>query len=272
MLLDASTRRNLELTETIRKGERKGSLLWVCDQTCTALGVRLLKQWIEKPLLDTAIIDRRLSAVEELGQSPFLADDLRQALKNIYDLERLIGRVCYGNASPRDFIALKNSLAELPKLQQILARLHGPFYEQLFEELDLLEDIYQLIDEAIIADPPLSPKEGGIIKDGFDSQIDEFRKISTAGKSWFMEMEAKEKAETGIKSLKVGFNKVFGYYLEVTKANLSLVPDYYIRKQTTVNGERYITQELKEWEEKILGAKNKLAALEYHLFTEIRQK
>jgi DNA mismatch repair protein MutS len=271
MMIDQSTRRNLELTATIRDGQKKGSLLWVLDKTVTALGARLIKQWIEKPLLDKQDIMDRLDAVEELTNNVFAREDLRQLLKKIFDWERLISRIAFGNANPRDLISLKNSLAVLPEILQLISSLNSKQFNILSELLDPLEDIYALIEKGIVHDPPVSVRDGGIIKEGYDEEVDELRSITIHGKKWIAQLEAAEKARTGIKSLKVGFNKVFGYYLEVTKANLSSVPDNYSRKQTLANAERYITQELKEWENKILGAGEKLAQREYFLFHEIRE-
>lgn len=272
MMLDQSTRRNLELTETIRGGQRKGSLIWVCDYTVTALGARLLKQWLEKPLVQVEEIKNRLDAVEELTKNVFAREDLRILLKKVYDLERLLGRIAYGSASPRDLIALKSSISVLPDLHQVSRQLNSPLFQKLFADFDPLDDIYQLLDRAIIDDPPVSPKDGGIIKEGYDEDVDEFRSITLNGKKWIAGLEAKEKASTGIKSLKVGFNKVFGYYIEVTNANLNAVPEHYIRKQTLANGERFITGDLKEWENKVLGASEKLFAREYDIFVQIRKE
>jgi len=271
MLLDNNTRRNLELTSTLRTNQLKGSLLWVCDKTHTALGTRLLKKWLDKPLLDDVEINLRLAGVEELREEALLRRDLQEQLKGIYDLERLIGRIAYGNASPRDLVALKQSLAVLPELERLLASLGSRIFRELFDLLDPLEDICRLIEAAIVNEPPLSPKDGGLIKKGYDAEVDELSLLATAGKEWVLDLEAAEKTKTGIKSLKVGFNKVFGYYIEVTNTNLNLVPEHYIRKQTLANAERYITQELKEWENRILTASEKLISLEYNIFTKIRQ-
>ncbi|MEL7566465.1 MAG: DNA mismatch repair protein MutS [Dehalobacterium sp.] len=272
MMIDQSTRRNLELTKTIRDGQRKGSLLWVLDRTVTALGARLIKQWIEKPLLNKSDIMNRLNAVEELTDNVFVREDLRILFKKIYDLERLISRIAFGNANPRDLISLKNSIAVLPEIAQLVSSLKNKQFHELTETLDPLEDIFQLIERSINDEPPVSTRDGGIIKKGYDSEVDELRNLTIHGKQWIAELEAKEKTRTGIKSLKVGFNKVFGYYLEVTNANLSSVPEHYIRKQTLANAERYITQELKEWENKILGAGEKLSQREFSLFNDIREK
>ncbi|MCI8336288.1 MAG: DNA mismatch repair protein MutS [Peptococcaceae bacterium] len=271
MVLDATTRRNLELTATLRQNQRRGSLLWVLDKTCTSPGARLLKQWIEKPLIDAMHINMRLQGVQELIEKPFLHDDLIQALNEMYDLERLCGRVCYGNASPLDMIALKNSIRLLPHIINVLMQLEKPIFQRFYDRIDALEDIEQLIEKAIDDAPPLSPKDGGVIKKGYYPQVDELREIASTGKAWLAALEAKLKEETGIKSLKTGYNKVFGYYIEVTKTNLDLVPDYFIRRQTLANAERFVTEELKDWENKILGANEKLTALEYDIFLEIRK-
>lgn len=272
MMIDQSTRKNLELITTIRDGQRKGSLLWVLDQTNTALGARLIKQWIEKPLLNKQEIINRLDAVEELMNNVFVREDLRQLLKRIYDLERLMTRIAFGNANPRDLIALKNSLEVLPEIDQVISTLKHHYFSSLRERMDPLQDVYQLIEKAIQNEPPVTIRDGGIIKEGYDEEVDELRANTLHGKQWIAQLEAKEKTRTGIKSLKIGFNKIFGYYLEVTKTNLSLVPEHYIRKQTLANAERYITEELKDWENKILGSGEKLALREFKLFNEIREK
>ncbi|MDD2498366.1 MAG: DNA mismatch repair protein MutS [Desulfitobacteriaceae bacterium] len=272
MMIDSTTRRNLELTATIRGGQRKGSLMWVCDQTVTALGGRLLREWLEKPLLDISEISFRLDGVEELTNNVFIREDLRTLLKKVYDMERLIGRIAYGSANPRDLIALKTSVSVVPEVFQLGKKLMSPLFQRMFANFDVLDDIYILIDQAINDDPPVSLREGGIIKEGYDEEVDELRSITSGGKKWIAGLESKEKAATGIKSLKVGFNKVFGYYIEVTNANLNAVPDNYIRKQTLANAERYITEELKEWENKILGASEKLTSREYELFCYARNQ
>jgi len=271
ILMDSATRRNLELTQTLRQGQKKGSLFWVLDNTLTALGGRLLKQWVEKPLLNSEEIRLRLDAVEELTQSPLLMGDLQNILKGIYDLERLIGRIAYGNAGPRDLVALKQSLALLPELDALLSTFRSDLGQKIYDYFDVLEDVYALIDQTLVDEPPVSPKDGGIICAGYHPEIDELRELTNTGKTVLLKMEATEKEKTGIKSLKVGFNQVFGYYIEVTNANLSLVPEHYIRKQTLANAERYITQELKEWESRILGAGEKLVNIEYEIFCQLRQ-
>ncbi|MEG2213521.1 MAG: DNA mismatch repair protein MutS, partial [Clostridiales bacterium] len=272
MLLDQAARRNLELTATIRSGQRRGSLLWVIDDTLTPMGGRLLKDWLENPLLNTELIHRRLDGVAELTTDQMALTELRRLLKDIYDLQRIIGRICYGSANPRDLIALRNSLYLLPGIFALLSRLASPIYAILFDHFDLLEDITQLIEDAIDDDPPLSPKDSGVIKVGYNEQVDELRRITGGGKSWLLEFEAAERERTGIRNLKVGYNKVFGYYIEISKSRQEEAPADYIRKQTLVNGERFITEELKEMEHKILSAGDQLAAFEYQIFCEIREK
>lgn len=272
LTLDANTRRNLEITSTMRTNQRKGSLLWVLDDTRTAMGARLLKEWIENPLLAEDKINQRLDGVEELVNNTQIASLIQSQLKEMHDMERLISRVCYGNAGPRDLLALRNSLALLPEIFRLLAYLNAPIYKIFIDHFDLLEDIRELIEASIAEDAPLSAKDEGIIKDGYNEQVDELRGIAHGGKSWLLQLEARERERSGIKTLKVGFNKVFGYYIEVTNSNLANVPADYIRKQTLVNAERYITEELKEWENKILTASEKLLALEYESFCEIRTR
>lgn len=272
LMLDANTRRNLELTATMRTHKKAGSLYGICDKTKTAAGSRLLKNWIEKPLLRAEDINLRLDGIDNLIAQPLVHENLKNELKEIYDLERLVGRVVYGNATPRDLSALKLSFGRLPDILSLIAALEADVFKRLFDGLDPLEDLYQLIGITLREDPPVSSREGNLIKDGFNKEVDELRYITGEGKDWLLRLEADEREKTGIKSLKVGFNKVFGYYLEVTKSNLSQVPEHYIRKQTLVNAERFITQELKEWENKILGAGEKLANLEYEIFNDLREK
>lgn len=272
MALDISARRNLEITEKMRDKTKKGTLLWVLDKTSTSMGGRLLRRWLNDPLIDVAEIKERLDAVEELKSSMMLRGETIEALKRVYDIERLIGKISYGNANARDMISLKNSIKQLPDIKRILETTDTSLLHKLKEELDELEDVYELIDQAIVEEPPISVKEGGMIKKGYHEEVDELKAATTDGKQWLMQLEVREKEETGIKNLKVGFNKVFGYYIEVTKSNLSQVPDRFIRKQTLTNGERYITEELKKLEEKILGSEEKLVNLEYDLFLEIRSK
>ncbi|MFY9278140.1 MAG: DNA mismatch repair protein MutS [Caldicoprobacterales bacterium] len=272
MLLDVATRRNLELTETMRNKNKKGSLLWLLDKTNTAMGGRILRQWIQQPLTNSSLIIERLDGVEELYNNPIAMEELRLNLRNIYDLERLIGRISYGNANARDLISLKQSLAMLPGIKQVLGQFKSIILGSFYNELDILEDIFQLIEVSIDEDPPITLREGSIIKDGYNEELDKYRLAMTKGKDWLAELEKKERERTGIKNLKIGFNKVFGYYIDVTKSYYDLVPDDYIRKQTLANSERYITSELKEVEETILGAEEKSIDLEYKLFVDIREK
>ncbi len=272
MFIDKSTRRNLELTETIRDKSKKGSLFWVLDKTNTAMGARNLRKWIEAPLRNVDEIQGRLDAVEELKDHVTVRKELKELLKKVYDLERLAGRISYGNANPRDLIALKTSLETLPKIQIILDSLKQSVFQKILQDIDLLEEAKNLIEQSIVEEPPATVKEGFIIKDGYDKKLDELRETIIDGKQWIVNLENREKNITGIKSLKVGFNERFGYYLEVTKSNLNLVPEHYIRKQTLVNSERYIIPELKEVESKVLGAGDKIINLEYKLFIEIRER
>lgn len=272
MMLDISTRRNLELTETMREKERKGTLLWVMDRTMTSMGARTLRKWLEQPLVNTADIQERLDAVEELKEKFMLRMELRELFKRVYDIERLVGKIVLGSANCRDLIALKNSLMQLPYIKDILANCSSEMILRNNSLMDELKDITDLIENSINDDPPVSVKEGGIIKSGWNEEVDRLRHAATDGKQWIASLEAKEKEKTGIKNLKIGFNKVFGYYLEVTKSYFHLVPQEYIRKQTLANCERYVTQELKEMEETILGAESKIVELEYMIFCEIRDK
>ena len=270
MSLDLNARRNLELTERMRDKGKKGTLLWVLDKTSTSMGGRRLRQWINEPLIEKNEINKRLDAVKELKENMILKGDIKDSLKKVYDIERLIGKISYGNANGRDLISLKNSLIQLPNIKTILSNTNAKLLEELYDELDELEDIKKLIEKSIIEEPPVTITEGGIIKQGFNDEVDRLKSITTDGKKWLVELETKEKEQTGIKNLKVGFNKVFGYYFEVTKSFLSQVPDRFIRKQTLTNGERFITDELKKLEEDILGAEGKLVDLEYNIFIEIR--
>ena len=271
MVLDAATRRNLELTETLRDKSYHGSLLWVLDQTQTAMGGRLLRKWLEQPLIRKDAIDQRLDCVENFVRDPMLSQELKELLSGIYDMERLMGRVSYGSVNARDLVALKNSLLLLPGIINLLSNTTADRLLQIQKELDPLDDIAGLLDKAISDESPISLREGGLIKTGYDPEVDRLRSAATDGTSWLAQLEAKEKEATGIKNLKVGYNRVFGYYLEVSKGQASLVPDRYIRKQTLVNGERYITEELKNIEDTLLGAKDRLEELEYDLFQKIRQ-
>lgn len=272
MMLDSATRRNLELTQTLRDKSRQGSLLWVIDYTKTAMGGRLLRKWIEQPLIDRAQIQRRLDAVECFVSDMILSEELKETLSRIYDIERLMGRISYGSAGARDLLALKQSIGALPDIRAILKVLHAPYFEEMARNFDDLSDLYQLLDQAVYEEPPVTLREGRLIKEGYSAEVDRLRSADVDGKTWLAKIEAREREATGIRTLKVGFNRVFGYYLEVSKSFINQVPDTYIRKQTLANGERYITEELKNLEDTILGAKEKLVTLEYELFTQIRQQ
>lgn len=272
MCLDINARRNLELTEKLRDKSKKGTLLWVLDKTSTSMGGRRLRRWLNDPLLDVERINKRLNAVKELKEKLILRGDITDLLKKVYDIERLVGKISYGNANGRDLISLKNSIKQLPELKRIMVSADSTLLKELYEELDTLEDIYTIIDNAIVEEPPISVKEGGLIKKGYDEEIDKLKIATTDGKNWLIQLEADEREKTGIKGLKVGFNKVFGYYIEVTKSNIFLVPDRYIRKQTLTNGERYVTEELKKLENELLGAEEKVINLEYNAFCDIREK
>ncbi|MCG8538367.1 MAG: DNA mismatch repair protein MutS [Clostridia bacterium] len=272
MILDKFTRRNLELTETLRGKEKKGSLLWVIDKTCTSMGARALKQWIEEPLIDINKINDRLDSVDLLYSDMLMREELRELLKGMYDLERLSSKIVYGTVNGRDMISLKNSIQVIPLIKSKLdGRVKGEL-EGIYDQIDELRDIYDLIHRAIEENPPISIKEGGIIKATFNEKLGELRSAITDGKKWLMDLESRERQSTGIKSLKVGFNKIFGYYIDVTKSNIKYVPQSYIRKQTLANSERYIMEELKEIEDKILGAEEKIVKLEYNLFNDIRNR
>ena len=272
MSLDINARRNLELTEKMRDKSKKGTLLWVLDKTSTSMGGRLLRRWISDPLIDENEINERLEVVEELKENIILRGELLDKLKGVYDMERLAGKIAYGNVNARELNSLKASSSKLPEIKSMIKNSKSKMLRNLYEELDSLEDIYELIDKAIVDDPPILVTEGGVIKMGYNTEIDELKTAMTQGKTWLVQLEAREKEETGIKGLKVGYNKVFGYYLEVTKSNLALVPDRYIRKQTLTGGERYITEELKELESKVLGAEEKVVGLEYQAFVQIREQ
>ncbi|MDD6193712.1 MAG: DNA mismatch repair protein MutS [Lachnospiraceae bacterium] len=272
MLLDSSTRRNLELVETLREKQKRGSLLWVLDKTKTAMGARMLRNDIEQPLTDMDMIQRRLDAVEEFFSHMVLREELREYLAPIYDLERLNTRIVYQTANPRDLLAFKNSIGMLPYIKAILKDCKSDHLQQLEQEIDDLSDLYHLVDDAICEEPPISSRDGGIIRDGFHEEIDRLRRAKTEGKQWLAELEARERERTGIKNLKIKYNKVFGYYLEVTNSYKDLVPSDYQRKQTLANAERYFTPRLKELEDTILGAEDKLISLEYEFFKEIRQQ
>ncbi|AJA48022.1 DNA mismatch repair protein MutS [Clostridium pasteurianum DSM 525 = ATCC 6013] len=273
MSIDANSRRNLELTETLREKSKKGSLLWVLDKTSTAMGGRQLRRWIEEPLIDEKAINQRLDSVQEFTENLSLHEDLKNALKQVYDIERLIGKISTLSVNAKEMIFLKNSIEKLPAIKDILKGCKSSLLKGMQENLDDLKDIYNILDKSVLDSPSISIKEGNIIKDGYNTEVDELRQAKTHGKEWIAKLESSEREETGIKSLKVGYNKVFGYYIEITKSNLNLVPEgKYIRKQTLANCERYITEELKQMEEKILGAEEKLINIEYELFVEIRDK
>ena len=271
MMLDHATRRNLELVETLREKQKRGSLLWVLDKTKTAMGARTLRSYIEQPLNDYDEIIRRHKAIEEINRQMITREELREYLNPIYDLERIMTKVIYQTANPRDLLAFKTSIAMLPPIKSLLADYRGDLLRQICEDLDPLEDLHALIDASISEDPPISVRDGEIIKDGYSEDIDHYRDAKTKGKQWLADLEIKEREKTGIKNLKVKYNKVFGYYLEVTNSYKDLVPDYFIRKQTLANAERYFTPELKELEDTILGAEDKLTTLEYEYFREIRE-
>lgn len=272
MVLDSSTRRNLELCETLREKQKRGSLLWVLDKTKTAMGARLLRKYVEQPMIDKEEIIKRLDAVEELLKEAISREEIREYLSSVYDLERLVGRISYQSANPRDLTAFKASLSMLPHIRTILGDMKSPLLLKLYEEIDPLEDLCSLVEKAIIDDPPMAMKEGGIIRDGYHEEVDRLRKAKTDGKTWLAELEQKEREKTGIKNLRIKYNKVFGYYLEVTNSFKNMVPDYYTRKQTLTNAERYIIPELKELEDLILGAEDKLYALEYELYCDVRNR
>ena len=272
MIIDSSTRRNLELCETLREKQKRGSLLWVLDKTKTAMGARKLRSYIEQPLIDKEEIEKRLDAVEELKDNAISREEIREYLNPIYDLERLISKISYKSANPRDLVAFKTSLTMLPHIKYLIQGFSGTLLKEVEEQMDSLEDLCELLEKSIVEDPPILIKEGGIIKEGYNEEIDKLRNAKTEGKTWLAELEAKEREKTGIKNLRIKYNKVFGYYLEVTNSYKDLVPDYYTRKQTLTNAERYITPELKELEDMILGAEDKLFSLEYDLFGEIRDK
>ena len=270
MVLDSATRRNLELVETLREKQKRGSLLWVLDKTKTAMGARTLRKYVEQPLIDKKSIVKRLDAVAELKDNAICREEIREYLNPVYDLERLVGKITYQSANPRDLIAFQSSLSMLPSVKCILKDMESDFLKEIYEELDPLEELCDLVGRAIQEEPPLAMKEGGIIKDGYNEEVDRLRKAKSEGKNWLADLETKEREKTGIKNLRIRYNKVFGYYLEVTNSFKDLVPDYYTRKQTLANAERYIIPELKELEDTILGAEDKLCALEYELYCEVR--
>ncbi len=272
MLIDSATRRNLELTETLREKQKRGSLLWVLDRTKTAMGARLLRSWIEEPLIDMKEIEDRLDAVEALASAPLDREEMREYLSSVYDLERLLSRIAQGSANPRDMLAFAGSLSVLPAVKQILANFPKTSCQEIYEELDPCEDLCALLEAALSPDAPVTVKEGEIIKDGYSEDVDRLREAKANGRQWLLDMEEEEKNRTGIKNLRIRYNRVFGYYLEVTNSFKNLVPEEYIRKQTLSNAERYTTEKLQQLEETILGADEKLNALEYELFNGLKEK
>ena len=272
MIIDSSTRRNLELVETLREKQKRGSLLWVLDKTRTAMGARTLRSFVEQPLIERTEIEERYDAIDEFNTNAITREEIREYLNPVYDLERLITRVTYQTASPRDLIAFRNSIHMLPPIKTLMSDFQSPLLKRLYEQLDTLDELYELIERSITEEPPLTLHDGGILKEGYNEEVDRLRKAMTDGKSWLADLEAKEREKTGIKNLKIKYNKVFGYYLEVTNSFKDMVPDYFTRKQTLANAERFITPELKELEDVILGAEDKLIVLEYELFREVRQK
>ncbi len=272
MVLGSATMRNLELTETLREKEKRGSLLWVLDKTKTAMGARMLRSWIEQPLVNRDMIEDRLNMIDALNRHEIDTEELREYLNPVYDLERLVMRLSYKSANPRDLVALKTSLQMLPAIKNLLKNFECPRLDLMEAEFDTLEDICALIDAAIIDDPPLAMKDGGIIKEGYSEEVDSYRRAGTDGKKWLMELEAREREATGIHTLKIKYNRIFGYCIEVTNSFKDKVPDRYTRKQTLTGSERYTTGELKELEQKILGAEERLTTLEYELYSSVRDE
>jgi len=272
MDLDIATRRNLEITETMRDKTKKGSLLGILDKTKTSMGARKLKQWIEKPLVNSIEINKRLFSVEELTKNVILLDDLCELLSGIYDISRIVSRISLNSASPRDILALRNSLLKLPELNYLLSQTTSPVLFEMNRNFDIMADVCEILEKTINDEVPLSIKDGKVIKSGYNQELDELRQMATDGRAWILSAEADEKERTGIKTLKIGYNKVFGYYIEVTKLNSDMVPENYIRKQTLVNAERYITPELKEMENKVLGASERCIALEVQIFEDLRRQ
>ena len=272
MLLDANTRRNLELTETMREKNRKGSLLWVIDKTKTAMGARLLRKWVEQPLICSADINKRLDAVEELVNDFFKREEIKEVLSTMHDFERIMSRIVYKTANARELVNLKTSIENLPQLKKILKNSDSLYLRQIYDELDTLEDIFKLIDKAIVDDPPFSVREGGMIKQGYSPEADSLIQAKNKGSEWIKELEKDEKEKTGIKTLRINYNRVFGYYIEVSKSYINQVPERFVRKQTLANTERYTTAQLEELAELILGASDKLIQMEYDTFCDVREK
>ncbi len=270
MMIDSSSRRNLELTETLRDRKKRGTLLWVLDKTMTAMGGRKLRKWLEQPLLELDEINRRLEAVSELKEKFMIRNELMEILKRVYDMERLASKLVVGNVNARDLLSLKASMYQLPSIIEMVSQLDSDFGVEISKTTDVLSDLYDIINSAIADEPPLTIKEGSIIRSGYNEEVDNYRKAFTEGQQWLADLESREREASGIKNLKVKFNKVFGYYIEITNSNLQQVPDRYIRKQTLVNCERFITEELKKLEDTILGAEDKVKNLEYELFCELR--
>ena len=270
MIIDSSSRRNLELVETLREKQKRGSLLWVLDKTKTAMGARLLRSYVEQPLIDKTEILERQELIAKLNEQEITREELREYLNPIYDLERLITRITYQTANPRDMIAFRNSLEMLPPIATLLKDIDGALAEKIRNDFDCLEDLYALLLASINDEPPISVRDGDIIKTGYHEEVDRLRSASTDGKKWLADLEASEREKTGIKNLRIKYNKVFGYYLEVTNSFKDMVPDYYVRKQTLTNAERYITPELKELEDTILGSQDRLINLEYDLFRQMK--
>ena len=272
MIMDINTRTNLEINETIRSKKKKGALIGILDKTQTSMGGRLLKKWLEQPLLDVKQIRNRLDIVEYFTNNLMTMDDLRKLLRNIYDIERLASKISTYNCNGRDFLSLKQSIKVLPDIIDLLNKCDNEQLKNLSKKIDNLEDVFLLIDSSIDENAPITIKEGGLIKHGYNSVLDELKESSLKGKEWLSNLELKEKNKTGIKNLKIGYNKIYGYYFDVTKSNLKLVPDYFIRKQTLTNSERYYTEELKNMEAKIIGSEERTLELEYEIFLEIRSK
>lgn len=269
--LDSNTRKNLELTETMRGKKGQGTLYHVIDYTMTAMGGRLLKKWLEEPLRSQTLINQRLDAVSELYDNIMVSNNIKEYMKKIYDIERLIGRIVFGNCNGRDLIALKQSISNLPDFKSELSFSDVELIKEIYERIDILSDVYDLLEKSIVEEPPISIKEGGVIKTGFNAELDEIKEISVNGKEWISNLQNTERERTGIKNLKIGYNKIFGYFIEITQSNVKNAPDYYTRKQTLANCERFVTPELKEMESKILNADEQIMKLEYNLFLEIRQ-
>lgn len=270
MSLDISARRNLELTKSMMTGDKKHSLLWVIDKTKTAMGKRMIKSWLERPLMSIPKIVKRQNAVGELADNPKMRDSVRECLVGINDIERLMTRIVYGTANAKELKSLQYTIEKLPLVKNALSEASSALLKDIFGGIDLLEDVKSLIDKAIVDEPPFSVREGGLIKSGYNSEIDELKSIMTDGAGVIASIESEQRELTGIPKLKVGYNRVFGYYIEVSNSYKDMVPDTYVRKQTLTNCERYITQELKELEGRIIGAKDRSVALEYEVFSGVR--